>query len=125
MIVGHNFDTEVGFRRSIVRGHEDPGIPTWRNLLAYFLPEAKLSPQNCFFTNFYLGAIIHPRAAPGQMQKTTNTGAFKCSPAYRAACTKAIRTQVEIVRPSVIALLGSVVPKRFEEAFQVFRSSPL
>src|SRR4051812_48669133 len=65
MIVGHNFDSYEGYLRSVNRGFEDPNMPTWSNLRSYFLPEAKLDQRNCFFTNVYLGAILHPDPAPG------------------------------------------------------------
>jgi hypothetical protein len=73
MLVGHNFDTEEGFRDSVRRGAEDHlGMNTWVNLIRYFLPEAHVEEGECFFTNFYLGAIIHAEPEPGVKKKTTN-----------------------------------------------------
>ncbi len=120
MFVGHNFDTEHGFRKSVARGHEDyVKMKTWVNMRGAFLPKADISEEDCFFTNFYLGAIIHPEPEVGQEKKKTNTGTFKCSRAYKTACISALRTQVEIVRPRVIALLGNAVPSAFAKAFPV------
>jgi hypothetical protein len=80
MLIGHNFDTEAGFRRSVARGSEDHlKMKTWVNMKESFLPTARLSEDECFFTNFYLGAIVHPAPKPGERQKTKNTGTFKCT----------------------------------------------
>ncbi len=118
MFVGHNFDTDFGYRQSIARGVEDYlKMKTWMNLRAYFLPVAGLAEEDCFFTNFYLGAIIHPEPRSGEKAKTKNTGTFRCSADYRAACLTALRMQIEIVRPRVIALLGGNVSPAFAEAF--------
>lgn len=120
MFIGHNFDTDAGFRRSVDRGSEDPRMPTWRNMRELFLPTAGLDENDCFFTNLYLGAIVHPEPKNGEKRKTANTGTFKRSPQYRNASVKGLRAQVEIVRPKVIALLGGKVPPAFAEAFPVF-----
>jgi hypothetical protein len=104
MFIGHNFDTDIGFRSSVERGAEDHlKMKTWVNLRGSFLPGANVVEEECFFTNFYLGAIIHPEPKLGAKRKTTNTGVFKCSQQYRSSCIKALRRQVEIVRPKVIA----------------------
>jgi len=122
MFVGHNFDTDIGFRKSVERGAEDYlKMKTWINLRNSFLPAAKLGENDCFFTNFYLGAIVHPEPKAGEKKKTTNTGAFKCSHQYHKACIAALRTQVEIIRPRAIALLGSNVPPAFGEAFPAYQ----
>jgi len=122
MFVGHNFDTDIGFRESVKRGSEDHlKMKTWVNMKNSFLATAKLDENDCFFTNFYLGAIVHPEPKLGEKKKTANTGAFRCSPQYHEACVKALRTQVEILRPTVVALLGGKVPPAFGEAFPVYQ----
>ena len=123
MFIGHNFDTDIGFKKSVERGHEDYlKMKTWVNMLGSFLPAADgLKLEECFFTNFYLGAMIHPEPRPGEKKKTTNTGTFRCSEIYRTACTSALKTQIHIVRPRAIALLGGNVPPAFAEAFPVFK----
>ena len=121
MFVGHNFDTDIGFLKSLERGSEDHlKMKTWVNMKNSFLPAARLDEDDCFFTNFYLGAIVHPEPKPGETRKTTNTGKFKCSKQYHEACVKALRTQVDIIRPAVVALLGGKVPTAFGEAFPVY-----
>lgn len=54
MVVGHNFDSEAGFARSHLRPGENMRGPTWRNLLA-FLRSVNIAPEECFFTNAYVG----------------------------------------------------------------------
>jgi hypothetical protein len=121
MLVGHNFDTEEGFRDSVRRGSEDHlGMNTWVNLIRYFLPEAHVEEGECFFTNFYLGAIIHAEPKPGVKKKTTNRGKFKCSAKYHSACVEALIKQIRITRPRVIALLGAKVPSAFAEAVEAY-----
>jgi hypothetical protein len=91
MFVGHNFDTDDGFRDSVARGHEDyVKMKTWINMRGAFLPAANISEDDCFFTNFYLGAIIHPEPKVGKKKSKTNTGTFKCSSDYREACINAL-----------------------------------
>ena len=130
MLIGHNFDNKENLLLSVARGYEEEKRQnTWGILREFFLPVADLAEQDCFFTNFYLGAIIHPEPEPGAEKKTSNTGHFKCSPSreeaanYREACVDALRQQVETVRPSVVALLGSVVPRYFSKAFPLFLDS--
>ena len=54
IIVGHNFDSEAGFQRSYHHAGESLKSATWRNLLA-FLEQVGISPEQCFFTNAYVG----------------------------------------------------------------------
>lgn len=54
MVLGHNFDSVRAYEATLRRGHEDLAGPTWRGLLS-FLPRAEISPERCFFTNFFMG----------------------------------------------------------------------
>src|SRR5580700_4815256 len=54
MIVGHNFDSEVGFEYSLNHPGKNLKSSTWRNLLA-FLKQVEILPEWCFFTNAYVG----------------------------------------------------------------------
>ena len=120
MFLGHNFDTCCGFYCSVKRGAEDAKMRTWANIRGSFLPKAGLCEEECFFTNFYLGAIIPPQPFTGKNGKAKNTGHFKCSKDYHTKCVEALRTQVEIARPRVIALLGRYVPPAFAKAFPAY-----
>jgi uracil-DNA glycosylase len=122
MLIGHNFDTDLGFRASVARGAEDISMPTWRRLKELFIPDSGEDEDRFFFTNFYLGAMVHPEPKDGEAKKTSNTGKFRCSKQYHNACVKALKIQVDIVRPKVIALLGSNVPSAFSAAFPIFRT---
>jgi hypothetical protein len=125
MLLGHNYGTDEEAAAGVERGFEDfSKVPTWRNLLGSLLPAAKevAGPmiEHCFFTNFYLGAIVHPQPKAGERRKKTNTGPFRCSEKYPEYCAKALVKQVAIVRPEVIALLGAYVPPLFATAFPDF-----
>ena len=126
LMLGHNFDTCIGFYDSVKRRAEKDTMPTWANLRKYFLPKAKLDEEKCFFTNLYLGAIIpepddKEKPSDKKEKKEKSTGLFKCSKDYREKCREALRTQVEIVRPSVIALLGSEVLAPFAKEFPAYK----
>lgn len=54
LVVGHNFDSQAGYQRALPHGSELPTSATWRNLLA-FLKHVGISPEQCFFTNAYVG----------------------------------------------------------------------
>lgn len=133
MLLGNNFG-DKGYVESCVQlTHEDPTIAgsTWRNLRDHVLPEAAgeaagvpgrmnqvqtIEPE-CFFTNVYLGAIIHKEPKPGKTKKKGNMVPFTGAEFYQQECIKAIREQVAIVRPSVIALLGEKIRQPFSQAF--------
>jgi uracil-DNA glycosylase len=121
LFIGHNFDSESNFKASVQRGFEGGSrAKTWPNLLAHFLPEAGVREEQCFFSNFYLGAIAEKNKSP-HLSKQKNIGKFPCSREYHAACVQAVRKQVEIIRPSVIALLGAYVPVPFSQAFPEYK----
>ncbi len=61
LIVGHNFDSEVGFQRSFHHAGENLNGATWRTLLA-FLKQVGIPPEQCFFTNAYVGLRAGNRA---------------------------------------------------------------
>ena len=54
MVLGHNFDSEAGFQHAFSHAGENLKSATWRNLLA-FLKQVGISPEQCFFTNAYVG----------------------------------------------------------------------
>src|SRR6476646_111821 len=54
MVVGHDYHSEEGYRASVLRGRESESQPTWRNLIE-LLTEASILPDDCFFTNAYMG----------------------------------------------------------------------
>ena len=48
MIVGQDFDSENGYKKSLIRGFESKNSPTWRNLIS-LLNELGIALENCFF----------------------------------------------------------------------------
>src|SRR5262245_33372227 len=49
MVLGHDFDSEASYYRTLARREGEVNGPTWRNLLSLFR-RAGLSPERCFFT---------------------------------------------------------------------------
>ena len=104
MILGHNFDSEAGYRetQAVVGQHElNPKYPTWRNLLE-LLQDAGIEPKNCFFTNAYMGLRKGER----------NTGKFpgaRC-PGFVERCRSFLNEQIEAQKPRLILTLGLEVP---------------
>lgn len=101
MVLGHNFDSEVGFQRSLRLGGENLKSATWGNLLA-FLQEVGISPAQCFFTNAYVGL----RAGNHAM------GAFAGArdPGFVRQCRTFLLKQLQLMQPRLIFTLGVYVP---------------
>ena len=55
MVLGNNFDSECGYGKSLQKGDE-LHTPTWQNLLQLFR-SVGIRPEDCFFTNAYLGLL--------------------------------------------------------------------
>lgn len=101
MVVGHNFDSEVGFERSFNHAEENLKGTTWRNLLA-FLKQVEISPKCCFFTNAYVGLQSGDRAMgpfPG-----------KRDPKFVCWCQDFLLEQIKLMQPRLILSLGIHVP---------------
>ena len=101
MVLGHDFHSEDGYQKSVDRTREAESQPTWRVLLELF-HRVGIAPQECFFTNVYLGL----RAG------ATTTGRFPgaTDPIYVAHCTRFLAEQIAVQRPSLIVTLGINVP---------------
>jgi uracil-DNA glycosylase len=101
MILGHDFHSEAAFERSYQAGSEYLRGPTWSSLLR-LLSLVSLPPEQCFFTNAYMGL----------RQGTATTGRFPGSrdPAFVERCRQFLLVQLETQRPRVILTLGTYVP---------------
>jgi hypothetical protein len=108
MILGHDFHSETGYRKSFDRGGEvtikDGRLvmgPTWHGLVQ-LLKSAHVDPAQCFFTNAYMGL----REGDG------TTGRFPGStdPAFVDRCRTFLALQIQTMRPSAILTLGAWVP---------------
>ncbi len=102
MFVGHNLDSETAFMRRLASGHSHGGpdrpMLTWRNLYR-LLEKASVAPENCFFTNVYVGLKAGDEP----------TGRFPgaADPAFKRWCRSFLEEQITVMRPRVVATLGS------------------
>lgn len=101
MILGHDFHSEAGYSESLRLGAERDSLPTWTNLRT-LLHEANISPERCFFTNFYVGL----------RRGTATTGRFPGAGDrdFAEHCSQFIIEQVKLLRPRVVLTLGMQVP---------------
>ncbi len=101
MVLGHDFHSEVGYRLSLAKRGENLQGPTWRNLLQ-LLYEADIGPEQCFFTNAYMGL----RAG------RNTTGRFPGAHDRRFVerCQSFLFEQIEVQQPRLILTLGNYVP---------------
>ena len=110
MVLGHDFHSELGFAKSVAEGAEvraapsDPACrhsPTWSTLLS-FLGEAGIQPEECFFTNAYMG-LREGAGTTGQFPGSKN-------PPFVARCQTFFRHQVRAQQPRIVLALGAWVP---------------
>ena len=101
MILGHNFDSEAGYRESLRTQHELES-QTWWNLLP-LLRSVDIQPEDCFFTNAYMGLI----------EGEENTGEFPGvdDPGFVQRCRSFLAKQIAVQKPRLILTLGSYVPE--------------
>lgn len=95
MLIAHNFDSQRSYEKSLRRGAESLRYGFWKHLRAYLF-RAKIPLEQCFFTNALMG-----------LQPLSATGPMKASDLFREQCRVFLRRQVEIVRPTCIAVLGN------------------
>ena len=102
MVVGHNFDSYLGYKRSFDKKEENRKGPTWRPLIA-LLTRANVDLKQCFFTNFFMGLI----------EEGPSVGAFPGAkdPEFVALCRTLLLEQIRIQKPAYILTLGiHVIP---------------
>ncbi|HWH08124.1 MAG TPA: hypothetical protein VNX21_02925 [Candidatus Thermoplasmatota archaeon] len=101
MVLGHNVDNVTGYAATRERGGEDLDGPTWRNLVA-LLRRAGISPESCFFTNFFMGL----------MESESAVGAFpgRADAAFVERCRRFFLEQVAFQEPRAVLVLGREVP---------------
>jgi hypothetical protein len=100
MVLGHNFDSEAGYRKSFERGEEILTTGTWGPILA-LLYEASIPVGQCFFTNAFMGLC------EGDNNKHYRG---RDDPNFRTACLNFLKAQIGIQRPRFILTLGLHVP---------------
>src|SRR5262245_19007114 len=101
MVLGHDFQSEAGYRASLERTREAATQPTWRNLLP-LLDEVDIAPTDCFFTNVYMGL------REGDVTAGTLPGAS--DERFDLHCREFLLEQLTAQRPSLILTLGINVP---------------
>lgn len=102
MVLGHDFHSEHGYRKSLKAGSESAQLPTWRNLLA-LMSDAGIDKGETFFTNAFMGLRQGP----------ATTGPFpgRNDEAFVARCQRFLRAQLATQRPRLILTLGRWVPR--------------
>lgn len=106
MAIGHNFGC-ADYRKEIERAGREDDKATWRNLDG-LLHNAGSSPSHCFRTNWFIGLL------PGNKQ--TGTFLRRADHDYEQACRSLLLKQIQVIRPSVVLLLGPEVASR---AYQI------
>jgi hypothetical protein len=101
MVVGHDFHSEYHFAVSQQHNKENISIPTWRGLLG-ILRAVEISPQQCFFTNFYMGLRVG-KACTGKFPGA-HDGDFV------ARCRTFFLTQLSLLQPRLLLTLGAYIP---------------
>jgi hypothetical protein len=100
MILGHNFDSEAGFKKSFATGKEQLTTGTCGPLLK-LLGAVPIPPGQSFFTNAFMGLC---EGSDNMKYKG------RSDPTFRAACLSFLKFQIEIQRPRFILTLGLHVP---------------
>lgn len=101
MIVGQDFHSVRNYKESLALGCSTR-TATWRNLLL-LLKAAEIRPNDCFFTNAYMGLRSDDRS----------TGRFPGSKdaAFTERCCRFFLLQLKVVQPRLIIALGKRVPQ--------------
>ncbi len=101
MVLGHNFDSHAGYKRSLLKKEENRNGATWRPLIK-LLVDAGVELDRCFFTNFFMGLI----------EEGSSIGVFPGAkdPKFVARCRWLLLQQIRIQKPAYILTLGIHVP---------------
>jgi uracil-DNA glycosylase len=101
MVLGHNFDSEVGFAYSLAQEGENLKGPTWRTLRSV-LTQAGIALEDCFFTNAYMG--LKAGSKP--------TGEFPGArdAAFVRRCQWFLGEQIRVQQPRLLLTLGKEAP---------------
>lgn len=105
MFVGNNLDSEERYAERLAAGASygsETGTPTWRQLLA-LLSGAGIEPNECFFTNAWVGLKAGGGSNTGELKIPYDSDFARWSRDFLAE-------QVRVMKPRVIAALGQWVP---------------
>jgi len=104
MIIGHNFDSQDGYKNSKERGGASQLPHTFWGVLLGYLREAGLAPTDCFFANALMG--LKPGSAVGKMPPSVD---------FERECLQFLDRQIRIVQPRLIIGLGGEACKRIKK----------
>ena len=104
MFIGHNFDSQDGFKNSQERGGESQLAHSFWGVLLRYIQVAGISPNDCFFTNALMG--LKPGSATGSMPSTDD---------FKSQCHEFLGIQIRIVKPRLIIALGGDASKRVKK----------
>lgn len=106
MVLGHNLDTETGYRNALDAGvsHGDPSVPGHRMMSTWagpykLLDRAGVKRTDFFFTNVFVGL----------MKGDSNVGKFtrQANAEYTAWRRQFLAYQVDVMRPRAVLVLGT------------------
>lgn len=103
MIVGHNYDSEEGFRRTVSRTKPlaiEQAWPAFR-WLRLLLEGASIKLEDCFFTNFFVGLKAGTQATgpfPGRHDAT-----------FVSWCRALLAEEIRLQQPALLLTLGQAV----------------
>lgn len=116
MVLGQDFDTASNHNRIDKEKGEIDANTTWRNLKK-LLAELQIKETECFFTNAYMGL----RPDDNKETKTKNTGtspsAKKGAETFSKECMEFFLTQLEVVQPEIVLVLGKETAKFISKFF--------
>ena len=102
MILGHNFDSEAGYRETeAVAGQHELESATWWNLHP-LLQSVDIQLEDCFFTNAFMG-LKEGEDNTGEFPGVNDSG-------FVRRCQSFLDKQIEVQKPRLILALGSWVP---------------
>jgi len=102
MMLAHNFDAELLFNESVIRGIEKMDDGTWKGMHKY-LKGAELPPERCFFTNVFMGL------KPGRKSR----GKYEGSEQHKKQCREFLKYQFKRIRPCLVVVLGTPALEQF------------
>lgn len=102
MILGHNFDSEGGYKYTeSMKGQHELESHTWWNLRP-LLREVDIPLEDCFFTNAFMG-LKEGEDNTGEFPGVNDLG-------FVQRCQSFLDKQIEVQKPRLILTLGSWVP---------------
>ncbi|MCX5689978.1 MAG: hypothetical protein NTV94_09395 [Planctomycetota bacterium] len=102
MVVGQDFDEYESWKKT--PAGDETGA-TWDELLKV-LREAGIALESCFFTNVLMGVRI-VQVQPGKEPSNSGPSPALDDAAFVGRCLEFLGRQIEVMRPSVVVLLGA------------------